>query len=96
MTPFEDPHALAKVIPIFTYTGPSARGGNTRYLPEILTTSADCPLKGHSMDERITYGAGEVVTTKEMNKPVARIFENPEMIFIHPRYARNSCYQARL
>lgn len=48
------------------------------------------------MDERITYGAGEVVTTKEMNQPVARIFENPEMIFIHAISARNSYYQARL
>lgn len=94
--PFDGLHAYAETGPIFLCAKACARGGSSGDLPPILTTAPDYLVKGYSADERIVYGTGEVVATKDIQTKVADVFDNPEVAFIHVRSARNNCYQARI
>ena len=93
--PFEGTHPYAEVGPIFLCADPCQRGGGAD-LPEVLTTSTDYLIKGYSAVDRIVYGTGGVVPTRDMQERIDAIFADPQVAYIHVRSARNNCYQARV
>ncbi|MEM8731970.1 MAG: DUF1203 domain-containing protein [Pseudomonadota bacterium] len=93
--PFETLHAYAETGPIFLcaascapFTGPE--------MPEILGTSPDYLIKGYSPCERIVYGTGAVVTRNTLAARAKALLENPQVVTVHVRSARNNCYLLRI
>lgn len=94
--PFDQLHPYAEVGPLFVCADPCTRHENNGTLPEAMTTSPDYLIKGYSADERIIYGTGQIVTPEAMIDAARRLFDDPDVAFIHVRSARNNCYQARI
>lgn len=93
--PFGDLQPYAETGPIFVCADLCERGSDTAP-PSILATSPDYLIKGYSDDERIVYGTGEVVDAGTLEHKVSKIFDDPNVAFIHVRSARNNCYQLRV
>ncbi|MBC7140669.1 MAG: DUF1203 domain-containing protein [Rhodobacteraceae bacterium] len=64
--------------------------------PPILTTSADCLLKGYTADHRILYGTGRVVRREEVATHAAGLLADPRLGFVDARPARNNGFQLRI
>ncbi|MEM7632037.1 MAG: DUF1203 domain-containing protein [Pseudomonadota bacterium] len=93
--PFAGSHPYAEVGPIFLCADACTRFDGTG-TPEVLTTSPDYLIKGYSSDDRIVYGTGTIAPTKDLADRIDAIFNNPEIVSVHVRSARNNCYLARV
>ncbi len=93
--PFDGLHPYAETGPIFLCAAPCERGGGDT-LPPVLTTSPDYLIKGYSSDDRIVYGTGAVVPSKDILGHAALIFVDEKVTYVHVRSARNNCYLARI
>ena len=94
--PFAQAQPYAETGPIFLCAKPCDRHEDGGGMPEVLAGSPDYLIKGYSAGERIVYGTGAVTPTDQIGAAVARIFERPDVAYIHVRSARNNCYQARI
>ena len=45
---------------------------------------------------RIVYGSGRVIATGNVVEAAVKLFERPEIAYIHLRSATNNCYQCRI
>jgi hypothetical protein len=95
LRPFDGLHPYAETGPIFLCADACERGGG-HTLPPILRSSPDYLLKGYGADERIVYGTGAIVAADDIEAYAARVFEDPQVQFLHARSARNNCYQLRI
>lgn len=93
--PFSEPQPYAETGPIFLCADACAAGGGTE-VPEILTTSPDYLIKGYSAEERIVYGTGAVVAQADLAARAEVILQDPRVVSVHVRSARNNCYQLRI
>lgn len=93
--PFDGLHPYAELGPIFVCADACPRGGG-KDTPAILTTSPDYLIKGYSKDDRIVYGTGAIVPKDEIAARAAELFNDPEVLYLHARSARNNCYLARI
>lgn len=95
--PFPAPQPYAETGPIFLCADPQTclapDGGEA--LPEVLT-SPDYILRGYSIDHRIVYGTGAVVPTDCLRAEAEARLEDPRVVYLHVRSARNTCYQLRI
>jgi hypothetical protein len=81
--------------PIFLFAAPCARGGSSA-LPEILRTSPDYPVKGYGTDDRIVYDTEAVVAQQDLHRHAADLLQNPRIVYLHVRSARNDCDRLRI
>lgn len=93
--PFDGLHPYAETGPIFLCADKCARGGGDN-LPDVLQSSPDYLLKGYSSDDRIVYGTGAVISADQIPSHTLKVFEDPDVLYIHARSARNNCYLARI
>ncbi len=93
--PFSELQPYAETGPIFLCADACEGGGGTE-VPQILTTSPDYLIKGYSADERIVYGTGAVVAQADLEERANAILQDPRVVSVHVRSARNNCYQLRI
>jgi hypothetical protein len=93
--PFGGLHPYAETGPIFLCADDCDQGGGTN-LPAVLQTSPTYLIKGYCSADRIVYGTGAVVPAQDIALSAARIFDDPNIAYIHVRSARNNCYLARI
>lgn len=93
--PFSALQPYAETGPIFLCADACTAGGGTE-MPQILRTSPDYLIKGYSAEERIVYGSGAVVAQEDLEARAEAILQDPRVVSVHVRSARNNCYQLRI
>lgn len=92
--PFPALQPYAETGPIFLHADPCPAGGGAT-LPAMLGSSAYI-LRGYGADDRIVYGTGRVVPTREIPAAAEALLERGDVAYVHVRSASNNCYQVRV
>ncbi len=94
--PFRTIQPYAELGPIFLCADACERHVDDGALPPVLASRPRFLLRGYTGDERIRYGTGGVVETPDLIDAAQRIFEDPEVTFVHVRSVQNNCYFCRI
>lgn len=94
--PFQEPQPYAEVGPIFLHAEPCPRHDPREGVPAPVLTWERLLIRGYGSDDRILYGTGQVVAPDVLASAAARLFERPEIAYVHIRSATNNCYQCRV
>ncbi len=94
--PFPTAQPYAEIGPIFLHAKPCVRSPETEELPAMFQHGESRLLKGYNAQDRIVYGTGEIVTSKDMNTAAARILAHEDVRYIHVRSSLNNCYSCRI
>ena len=82
----------AEVGPIFLHAEACDRYGGAAKVPAIFRNRERIMIRGYGRDDRIVYGSGRVIATDGLAEAAAKLFERPEIAYIHLRSAANNCY----
>ncbi len=93
--PFRQTHAYAETGPIFLCATDCAPATPSAVVPEILR-SPSYLVRGYSAQERIVYGTGRVVATREIPAYAEQLLGDADIAFVDVRSAANNCYQCRI
>jgi hypothetical protein len=94
--PFTTLQPYAETGPVFLHASACARHAESRETPAMLLKSPQMIVRGYSQDERIVYGTGAVVLTREIAEVAATLLARPEVAFVDLRSASNNCFQCRI
>lgn len=94
--PFPGAQPYAEIGPIFLHAKPCARNPETAETPAWFQRREGNLLKGYNARNRIVYGTGQIVPSKDMNAAAARIFARGDVSYIHVRSATNNCFSCRI
>ena len=94
--PFPAPQPFAEQGPIFLHADECPRYREEAGAPAMFGRREAIMMRGYGADDRIVYGTGKVIPTEEIEAMAARLFERPEVKYIHLRSATNNCYQCRI
>ncbi len=94
--PFPEPQPYAEVGPIFLHADACERYDHGSGLPPVLRDRERYLIRGYSDANRIVYGTGQSAAAADLENAAARMFERPEVAYIHVRSASNNCYQCRI
>lgn len=93
--PFETLNPYAELGPIFL-CAECAAYGQPQVMPPVLTNRARHLLKGYTATDRIVYGTGEIVETRDIPRYLDRVFADPLVRYVHVRSATNNCFTLRI
>lgn len=93
--PFAGTHAYAETGPIFLCARP-CEDGTGAAVPAVLRSSPDYLIRGYDADERIVYGTGGVITADALADKADSLLDREEVVSVHVRSARTSCYLCRI
>jgi hypothetical protein len=94
--PFPAPQPYAELGPIFLHAQACPRHEPSTDLPPMLRTREQVLMRGYGHDDRIVYGTGRAVATKDLALAAARLFERPDVAYVHVRSASNNCFTCRI
>ena len=94
--PFPKPQPYAEIGPIFLHSEPCVRHPDSKAAPTLFLKRQHMLLKGYSSDDRIVYGTGSIVPTREMDAGAAKILEREDVAYVHVRSALNNCFWCRI
>ena len=94
--PFPAPQPYAEVGPIFLHAEDCPRYAATDKSPEMFARREDILIRGYGADDRIVYGSGRVIPTRDIASVATQLLERPEIAYLHLRSASNNCYQCRI
>lgn len=94
--PFPAPQPYAETGPIFLHTGPCARHRAADGIPPMILGWERVLLRGYGADERIVYGTGQIVPTREIGEVAAALLGRPDVGYVHVRSVSNNCYVCRI
>ena len=93
--PFPVSQPYAEVGPIFVHANATNRGGGSSAIPAFLS-SPQYIVRGYNSRNRIVYGTGQIVPTRDISEVAERKFENEAVHYLHVRSASNNCYHCRV
>lgn len=94
--PFPRLQPYAETGPIFLHAEPCKRAEEADTLPELFKDTPDYIVRGYGVDDRIVYGTGGVIPTKQIPERAQTLLDRPDVAYVHVRSARNNCYQCRI
>ncbi len=96
--PFPALQPYAEVGPIFLHEAPCPRYDEAAGVPApFLAPNRDRLLiRGYGANDRILYGTGQVVETRELAAAADALLARPEVAYLHVRSSTNNCYQCRV
>ncbi|NNE22749.1 MAG: DUF1203 domain-containing protein [Rhizobiales bacterium] len=94
--PFPDRQPYAEVGPIFLCATPCSRHAETQELPQMVRDKEHIIIRGYTSDNRIKYGTGQVIETRDIPAVAETIFSDQAIAYIHLRSSVNNCFQARI
>lgn len=93
--PFSGLHAYTETGPIFLCEKACLRAEDGNEIPEILSSDSYI-LRGYNNDDRIVYGTGGPVATKDIPSRAAQIFSVRSVAYVHVRSLANNCFHLRI
>jgi uncharacterized protein DUF1203 len=93
--PFEGQNAYTETGPIFLCADECTAPARSSKLPDFLQ-SAEYIVRGYTVDERISYGTGQVTPTAQIAEYAQKLLSNPKIAFVDVRSAENNCYHCRI
>jgi hypothetical protein len=94
--PFPAPQPYAETGPIFLHADECERYEEVAEMPEMFRESRDYILRGYSCQDRIVYGTGGVIKTKDIPDRAEELLKRDDVAYVHMRSARNNCFQCRI
>jgi hypothetical protein len=94
--PFPAPQPYAETGPIFLHAEVCERYRESAEMPEMFYENDDYILRGYSCQDRIVYGTGGVIGTKEILSRARQLLQRDDVAYVHMRSARNNCFQCRI
>jgi len=94
--PFPALQPYAETGPIFLCAEECDRAEETGSLPELFLPTPDYIVRGYGPDDRIVYGTGAVVPTRQIVDRAHELLLRDDIAYLHVRSARNNCYQCRI
>ncbi len=94
--PFPALQPYAETGPVFLHAQACERAAETDVMPDMIRTTPDYILRGYGADDRIVYGTGGVVDTKDICTHAHTLLQRDDVAYVHMRSARNNCYQMRI
>lgn len=92
--PFDRLQPYAETGPIFLCADDCTAWSGSG-VPPILA-SVEYLLRGYTTDQRICYGTGKIVATKDIASYANELLERGDIDFVDVRSARNNCFQVRI
>lgn len=86
-TPYRSSHA------IFVREGANVPYDRINEIPEVMRAR---PLSLRAFDHQGMMLDADLVDGKDVEPLIARMFENPEVEYIHVHYAKRGCFSARI
>ncbi|WP_420346753.1 DUF1203 domain-containing protein [Pelagibius sp.] len=94
--PFPALQPYAEVGPLFVHAEDCARYPESAGVPSYLKAREAILVRGYGTDDRIVYGTGQTVAPQDIEAVSTKLFERPDIAYIHVRSATNNCYQFRI
>ena len=96
--PFPTPQPYAETGPIFLHARNCASYKDTNNLPHMFKKNSNSLMivRGYGSDDRIQYDATAVIPVSELEIQCKKLLLNPEVIYLHVRFAATNCYQFRV
>jgi hypothetical protein len=94
--PFPALQPYAEVGPIFLHAEACWRYDGATGVPAIIADRDTLLIRGYGNDDRIVTGSGQVIASDHVAETAMRMFERPEIAYIHLRSASNNCYTCRI
>jgi len=94
--PFEGVNPYTEIGPLFLCRSQCSQHPDSHELPALYTLRENMLIRGYNSEERIVYGTGGVVNTMDIQKAAERIFDNPNVSYLHLRSAEYNCYHFRI
>ena len=96
--PFPELQPYAEVGPIFLHASPCPRYDEAAGVPALfLRPERDRLLvRGYGNNDRILYGTGQVVETKDLESAARDLLSRPDIAYLHVRSSTNNCFQCRI
>lgn len=94
--PFPALQPYAETGPIFLHAEECERAPDADLLPELFGRTASYIVRGYGDDDRIVYGTGAVVPTRDIPARAAELLGRRDVAYLHMRSAKNNCYQCRI
>ncbi len=94
--PFPNAQPYAEIGPIFLHAKPCTRNPETAEIPAMFQRRESSLIKGYNAEDRIVYGTGQIVPTKDMDAAAARILAREDVRYIHVRSSLNNCFSCRI
>ncbi len=94
--PFPQPQPYAETGPIFLHAEPCERYPETDRIPPMVLSKEPRLLKGYGENDRIVYGAGEIVASADVAAAAAKILTREDISYVHVRSALNNCFSCRV
>lgn len=93
--PFEGVNAYTETGPIFLCADDCAPAIPSSKVPAMLRAPRYL-IRGYTGDERIEYGTGQIVDTREIPAQAKALLKDPAIAFVDVRSASNNCFQCRV
>ena len=94
--PFEKLHAYAESGPIFLHAEACNAYPFEDILPSMIMRGEPRLVRAYNKEERIIYGTGKILEPDLILQNAHKLFENPDVSFIHVRSSENNCYTFRV
>jgi hypothetical protein len=94
--PFPCGQPFAELGPIFLCANPCERHTDSPTLPAMFSSREKMLVRAYGGDDRIVYGSGQVVETKNIVTVASQLLERDETAYLHMRSASYNCYQCRI
>jgi Protein of unknown function (DUF1203) len=94
--PFTEVQPYAELGPIFLHAEGCERYPESADVPVVVANSQRMLIRGYNTRNRIVYGTGQVVPVETITAAAGKLFERPEIAYIHVRSASNNCYSCRI
>jgi hypothetical protein len=94
--PFPALQPYAEVGPIFLHAEACGRYDGAAGVLPVIADRDTLLIRGYGNDDRIVYGSGQVIASEDVAETAAKMFERPEIAYIHLRSASYNCYTCRI
>ncbi len=94
--PFPAAQPYAEQGPIFLHERHCLRYASNAGLPQDVLNSAHYMLRGYDAHDRIVYGSGRMVATRNIAREARHLLADPRIVMLHVRSATNNCYLCRI
>lgn len=94
--PFPAPQPYAEQGPIFLHADACERYPEAAETPALYLTRERMLVRGYGSNDRIVYGTGRIVETKDLVAASSEILSRDDIAYVHVRSEGDNCFHCRI